>query len=218
MRLEAKAGSGTHSGAGFLCPNLLSRFAPRLIIIGSWKREQELLTAAEFARLPNEDGYRHELVRGRVVRSPGPGGRHGEVEAHLVWVLKDYLQRHPVGRLLSGGASYVLERGPDTVRGPDISFISEERVRGDRLPDTWPDYAPDLAIEILSPSNRPRQMAERREDLFRAGCREVWIVAPRKTTVSIYRADGSQVELRATDVLTSDLLPRFRCTVTSLFR
>src|SRR5688572_30080418 len=206
------------SGAGFLCPNLLSRTALRLTIFGSMEARARLLTAAEFALLPNEDGYRHELVRGHVVRSPGPGGRHGEVEAHLVWVLKDYLLGHPVGRLLSGGASYVLERGPDTVRGPDISFISEERVRGDRLPDTWPDYAPDLAIEILSPSNRPRQMAERRDDLFRAGCREVWILAPRWTTVTIHRADGSHDELHATDVLTSDMLPGFRCVVASLFR
>jgi Uma2 family endonuclease len=176
------------------------------------------MTAAEFARLPNEDGYRHELVRGRIVRSPGPGGMHGEVEAHLVWVLKQYLQRYPVGRLLSGGASYVLERGPDTVRGPDISFISEERVRGDRLPETWPDYAPDLVIEILSPSNRPRQMAERRADLFRAGCREIWILAPRRTTVTIHRADGTEIELRAADVVTSDLLPGFRSPVAALFR
>ncbi|MBI4545757.1 MAG: Uma2 family endonuclease [Gemmatimonadetes bacterium] len=175
------------------------------------------MTLEEFRRLPKEDGYRSELVRGRVVRSPGPGGRHGEVEANVVYLLKELVRRTGAGKVLSGGASYVLERRPDTVRGPDVSFLSRERVPAAGLPESWPDHAPDLAVEILSPSNRPGEIRERLTDFFRAGCREAWLLSPRRRTVAVHRSLDDVRVLSADAELTSALLPGFRCRVWEFF-
>lgn len=122
-----------------------------------------------------------------------------------------------LGRVLSGGSAYVLERGPDTVRGPDISFVARDRFPAGRLPSVYLDGAPDLAIEILSPSNRPAEMRERVMAFLAAGSREIWLVDPREQQVRVHGADGSIDVLESTDVLTSDLLPGFRCPVADIF-
>lgn len=178
-----------------------------------------LLTAEEFQELADEPGYRLELVRGMVVRSPGPGARHGEVQTNLVYLLGGFVKQRGLGKVLSGGSSYILERGPDTVRGPDISFIPRERLPAGRLTDSYLEGAPALAIEIeiLSPSNRPGELRERLDDFFRAGCHEVWVLDSRRQRVTVHWPDGMQTVLRAVDALTSPLLPGFRCRVAELF-
>lgn len=176
------------------------------------------ISAEAFQRLAGEPGYRLELVRGMIVRSPGPGLRHGQIEANVVLALGDFIRRHGLGALLCGGASYVLGRRPDTVRGPDVSFISDERMRRDRLPDSYLDGSPDLAIEILSPSNRASEMQEKIADLFRGGCREVWLLDPKVEEVRVFRDADSARTLGAGAQLTTDLLPGFRCHAGDFFR
>jgi Uma2 family endonuclease len=175
------------------------------------------LTAEEFQALPDEPGYRLELVRGMVVRSPGPGARHGEVEANVVALLHPWIRRHRLGRLLSGGGSYILQRNPDTVRGPDVSFLPRGSVPPGALRDSYLDGAPALAIEILSPSNRAGEIRARLTEFFHSGCREAWLIDPRRRVIEVHRAEGRTLGLGAGDTLQTPLLPGWRCGVAEIF-
>jgi Uma2 family endonuclease len=173
------------------------------------------LTVDEYRALPDDPLYRDELVRGWLVREPRPGEEHGWVTAKLAHYLTQAVDEEHPGRVLTD-SGFLLEQDPPTVRGPDVSFISARRapapVRG------FPHMAPDLAVEVLSPGNRAREMREKVRDYFAAGCRVVWIVDPRGRTVTVYTSLHEATVLHATDELTGgDVLPRFRLSVATLF-
>ena len=116
-----------------------------------------------------------------------------------------------------GETGFVLARNPDTVRGPDLSFVARERLVG--LDDArFFEGAPDLAIEILSPSNRPHLIRGKVADYLAAGCRLVWVVDPQRRAVTTYQALLAPVLLRDGDTLDGDgVLPGLRIPVTSIF-
>ena len=119
-----------------------------------------LLTAEEFAQRP-DPGYPEELVRGRIVPMPMPKPRHGEICNRVGRILGDYGEDRDLGRVLSNDTGVITERGPDTVRGADISFYSFARVPKGPLPDRYLDTPPDLVVEVLSPSDRwPKVLAK----------------------------------------------------------
>jgi len=130
-----------------------------------------LLSVREFERLPEDPFWRYELVRGRVVREPPPGEQHGSIAAKLAHVLLEFVEPRGLGdvRVESG---YVLSHDPDTVRGPDVSFVRRERL-GSHPTGIWPHVPPDLAVEVLSPSGRAGRVKEKVDDYRAAGCRLV---------------------------------------------
>jgi Uma2 family endonuclease len=134
-----------------------------------------VVTAEELLVLP--DSRYRELVRGVPRVSEPPGGLHGWIAARLAARLADHVERHGLGSVLVE-AGYVLQRAPDTVRGPDVSFIGNARLPPERLPEHFIPGAPDLAIEILSPSDRWSDVEEMIADYFGAGARLVWVVDP----------------------------------------
>ncbi len=171
---------------------------------------ERLLTAEEYARLPEDDRYRDELVRGRVVREPSPGWPHGRVQSRLFARLNAFVDARQLG-YAGVETGFIVERGPDTVRGPDVYFVSRERL-GDAHPDPYPEFGPDLAVEVLSPSNRRAETAEKLRHYFAAGTSLAWVIDPRKRTARVHRPDGTMRLLRAADELQGeDVLPGFRC-------
>jgi Uma2 family endonuclease len=180
---------------------------------------QRLLTAEEFSDGPNEDqdGRQEELVRGVVtcVRDLPPTHAHGATKRRVFFLLHNFVNAHRLGVVWSEDG-FILERNPDTVRIPDVYFMRDERV--DMNVHPYPSGAPDLSIEILSPSNRRRQVAERVADLLRTGSRLVWCINPKKRIVTIYRPDGTTQVLIETDTLSGeDVVPGFACVVSELF-
>ena len=174
-----------------------------------------LLTAAELLALPDDD-YRYELVRGKLLRRPLPGMRHGRIVVLVASRLGHFIETHNLGTIL-GASGYHLEWGPDTVRAPDVSFISAERLPPDELPHGYPTLAPDLAVEVLSPSERPGARREKMQDYFAAGTRLVWEVDPAQRTITVYRSAHDGTTLAATDELTgAEVLPGFVCRVGEL--
>lgn len=169
-----------------------------------------LLTAEELLYV-NVPDKRVELVRGvLVVREPA-GLRQGRVVAALSRRLTDHVQTSGTGQVYAGDTGFTLSRGPDTVRAPDIAFIRRERIP-DPEPMGFPDLAPDLAVEILSPTNRPGEMLAKVADWLRAGTRLVWVVDPERRLVRVYRHDGTEALVPATGALSGeDLLPGFTC-------
>ena len=174
-----------------------------------------LLTAADLLALPDDD-YRYELVRGKLLRRPLPGLRHGRTVARVVSELGRFVDERQLGAVLAK-SGYHLEWGPDTVRAPDVSFISAERLPPDEFPHGYPTLAPDLAVEVLSPSERPGMRREKMRDYFAAGTRLVWEVDPAQRTITVYRSAQDGTTLAATDELTgAEVLPGFACRVGEL--
>jgi Uma2 family endonuclease len=132
-----------------------------------------------------DDRYRHELVAGVIVAEPFPTPRHDRVRRRLEHLLEDFVEARALGEVF-GETGFVLARDPDTVRGPDLSFVSRERLSN--FDDArFFSGAPDLAVEILSPSNRRGAMHAKVADYLAAGARTVWVVDPTRRSVTTYR-------------------------------
>lgn len=149
------------------------------------------MTAEELYRLSLPD-KRTELVAGRLIVREPAGFRHGRVTAQLAARLSRYVAERDLGVVLNGDPGFILRREPDTVRAPDIAFISRERLP-DPEPVAYAEFAPDLAVEVLSLGDRPGETLAKVADWLNAGSRMVWVVDPGRRQVRVYRADGTEV-------------------------
>lgn len=176
---------------------------------------QDAMTAEELYRLHLPD-KRTELVAGRLVVREPPGYRHGRIAAALAARIYSYVKEHDLGIVLAGDPGFILQRGPDTVRAPDVAFISRERVP-DPEPVAFAELAPDLAVEVLSPGDRPGETLEKVADWLKAGTRLVWVVDPGRRQVCIYHADGTETLLSDADTLDGeDVLPGFEIKIVDI--
>jgi len=166
------------------------------------------MTAEELLRL-NLPNKRTELVRGvLVVREPA-GYQHGDVAMRLAAAIYTHVEAHGLGRVFAAETGFTLARNPDTVRAPDVAFISTARLP-DPPPRGFAELAPDLAVEVLSPDDRPGAVLAKVADWLNAGARLVWVVDPLRVIARVYRADGSESMLDETDALQGeDVLPGF---------
>ena len=166
------------------------------------------MTAEELLGL-NIPDKRTELVRGvLVVREPA-GYQHGDVAMRLGAAIFTYVEAHGLGRVFAAETGFTLARNPDTVRAPDVAFISAARLP-DPPPRGFAELAPDLAVEVLSPDDRPGEVLAKVGNWLTAGARLVWVVDPTRVIARVYRADGSESILDATDALGGeDVLPGF---------
>src|SRR5262249_39757972 len=139
----------------------------------------KLITAEEVYLMPDPpDGSKQELVRGEIIMLPPPGFEHGDVPLGVGSLLRPFVKANSLGRV-TVESGVITERGPDTVRGPDVAYWSKERLPLDQpRPRGYPEVAPDLCVEVLSPSNRLRDMRDKIEEYFNRGVRMVWIVDP----------------------------------------
>ncbi|MHB8902257.1 MAG: Uma2 family endonuclease [Thermoguttaceae bacterium] len=177
---------------------------------------QNITTADELLRAPSDLGS-CELVRGELVMmSPGKG-QHAAVGARVVRALSNHVHAHRLGEVFDSSAGYVLSRDPDTVREPDVSFLTVERLKKQDL-DAFLEGAPDLCVEILSPGNTAAEMRSKMEDYFAAGCRVMWIVDPLRRSVAVHRPESGPLMLTEDDTLTEEgLLPGFSLAVREIF-
>lgn len=173
-----------------------------------------LYTAEEYAEL--DDNRRTELVRGVLqVREP-PGLAHGFTAVEIACAIRIYMDTHPIG-LTFVESGYVTERGPDTVRGPDVSFMTYERAKGAKG-STFGEGAPDLAVEVLSPSNTAREIAKKVGEYFAGGARLVWVADPKKRMVTVLAPEALPYVVAGDEFLDGgDVLPGFRVEVKKLF-
>jgi Uma2 family endonuclease len=173
-----------------------------------------LKTATDLASLP-DDGYRHELEAGHLLAEPLPAHRHDRVRRRLERALQDFVDAHALGEVF-GAVGYVLARDPDTVRGPDLSFVTRERLLA--FDDArFFEGAPDLAVEILSPSNRASEMRAKVAEYLAAGTRLVWVVDPERKIVTTYRELLSPRRVGVEGVVDGDdVLPGFTFAVAAV--
>lgn len=178
------------------------------------------LTAQDLWRLGGGDA-RRELVNGKIVEMTPVGGLHGQLTARLGQALLAHVDRHGGGEVVAGDVGFVLglPGDPERVRAPDVAFVSTPRLPGGRLPPGFLSGAPDLAVEVLSPTDNPVNLEQKVRDYLEAGGRLVWVVAPQAHTVTVYRADGSARLLREQDALEGeDVLLGLQIPLSEIFR
>lgn len=176
----------------------------------------KLITADELLLMP-DDGYRYELVRGELTeKMPPPGREHGVTSSRFGTAIGNYADEHDHGTV-GDNHGYRLESDPDTVRAPDVAWFAPGHPA--ETAEGYPERAPDLAVEIKSPSDTPRMVAERAQMWLDFGSKEVWYGDPETITVTRYRPGLQPEVLTEDDVLDGgDLLPGFSIEVWRLFR
>jgi Uma2 family endonuclease len=175
-----------------------------------------LVTLEEYARLDEpDDGYVSELVRGVVVREPRPKLPHGRVQIRIGTALEMWARE--AGAEVTAESGYILSDDPPTLRGPDVGVVVRPRA-GEGDHGGWIRGAPDVAVEILSPSDTSIGVQEKTLDYLQAGARLVWLVDPRARTVTVVRPDGSARILREHETLGGeDVLVGFSVGLVELF-
>lgn len=174
------------------------------------------LTVEDLPWLEPEEG-RSELVAGVLVREPPPGESHGGIAVDVAAPLHAFVSDHGLGRVFVE-TGYVLASDPDTVRGPDVSFVSTRRLATGTRRGPYLVEAPDLAVEIVSPDDSRRKVAEKAAEYLAAGARAVWVVDPRHRTVTVHRPGHPSVTLGLDETLNGDpYLPGLRLPVADLF-
>jgi len=175
-----------------------------------------LLTVAEYAMLDEpDDGYVSDLVRGVVVREPRPGPPHGRVQMRIGYALERWARE--AGADVTAESGYILSDEPPIVRGPDVAVVVRPR-SGEGEPGGWIRGAPDVVVEVLSPSDASTLMQEKTLDYLQGGAKLVWLVDPRARTVTVIRPDGSARILREHETLDGeDVLAGFSVPLLELF-
>lgn len=173
------------------------------------------MTADELLRAYLPDKH-VELVRGvLVVREPA-GGRHGHVTARLSKRLMDVVEARGQGTVFAAETGFLIGTDPDTVRAPDIAFVTRERLPDPDLPG-YPALAPDLVVEVSSPGDRPGETLTKVGEWLTAGTRLVWVVDPVRRLARVYRLDGSETVLQETESLDGeDVVPGFGCRLSEI--
>jgi Uma2 family endonuclease len=145
------------------------------------------------------------------------GSEHGIVAGRLHTRLGQHVLSHKLGEVLGADAGFLIGRGPDTVRAPDVAFVTAARL-SEPVPQGYFPGPPDLAVEVVSPHDRVCEVEEKVQDWLEAGCREVWVVSPRFRRITVYRSPTGIRVLSAGDMLESaELLPGFSCPVAEAF-
>jgi Uma2 family endonuclease len=166
-------------------------------------------------RAVSRDGGKHELVDGQIVVVSPAGGRHGRVCANLVTALGSFVRDNHRGQVLDSSTGFRLPSG--NVRAPDVSFVSAETLASHPLSDDFVDAAPDLAVEVLSPGDRPRAVLDKVGEYLESGVRLVWVIDPANSRAQVYRSPSAGTELTGDEALDGeDVLPGFRCLLSEI--
>jgi len=174
------------------------------------------ITGEELFELPNRGPC--ELVLGRIVPMSPTGGEHGRVEGNFYAAIRSFVRQRKLGKVLVGEVGIFTHRGPDTVRGADVAFISNERYARLKSRRKFLDVAPELVVEVLSPDDSVKELTPKLREYFEAGVRLVWVADPDTRSVKAHRSPMDVRELRGSDRLTGeDVLPDFEVAVETLF-
>lgn len=180
---------------------------------------KKIWTEADLMALP-EDGYDHELVDGELVMSPKNAWYHGRIAARLSNAIYQFVVKHRLGAVLDSSTGFWMYNR--NCRAPDISFVPKERLLSLQFDPREKHFfpgAPDLAIEILSPSNTRREMDGRLRDFFGSGTQIAWIIDPEAERVEICHSETDRRLLGSGGFLDGEsLLPGFRYAVADLFK
>lgn len=175
------------------------------------------VTAEELLAMGSAD-QAFELIRGELVPVSPTSDESNFVAYYFGLVLGSYVKPRRLGLVSSSGGGWLLRRNPDTVVAPDVGFIRADRVPTGRNPNGFFEAVPDLAVEVVSPSDTPTDVLRKVAVYSEAGVPLVWEIYPRRRAVAVYRLGEPPVTLRAGDVLSGeDIVPGFEIPVEAIF-
>jgi len=149
-------------------------------------------------------GKQYELVRGELVEMTPPGFRHGEIIVRIAHLLREHVRPRRLGRVVCADPGFLLERNPDTVLAPDVAFVSYQRLPPGDSPTGYPALAPELVVEVMSPSDSPGDVQAKTEAWLSFGVDIVWLVDPSTRTVAVYEGGKPVRLLSETDRLSCE--------------
>jgi Uma2 family endonuclease len=157
-------------------------------------------------------------VRGRLLVREPPNSEHGRIQAKLSYFITDHVRRNALGAVFGQDTGFRIESSPDTVRGPDLAFVRQERASG--IPRRgYAALAPDFVAEILSPDDRPGEHLAKVAQWLEAGTVLVWVIDPQRAEAHVHRADGSLTIVGADGMLDGEAaLPGFSCPLADVLR
>jgi Uma2 family endonuclease len=174
-----------------------------------------LLTAEQFLQLPPQEGKRFELDEGELIERTFPTFKHNRIALRLCTQLESFLRMNPLGEVFPSDCGFKLS--PATVRGPDVCFLTADRVRLLDPESNHFDGAPDLVVEIVSPSDSARDLQRKVDQYLKPGARRVWVIYPDTRQVHAFSSDGSVRRIGPDDDLEApDVIPGFRIRVGEL--
>lgn len=183
--------------------------------------EPKLMTADELLALPTygEGGdRRYELIRGELKRMSPTKPLHGVICARVAGELYAHVRARKLGLVFGAETGFLVETNPDSVVGADAAYVSRDRLAGVESLDNFFPFAPDLAVEVLSPSNTVNEMDEKVALYFAAGSRAVWVINPKRRTVAVYSSPTEVRILTGNETLSGgDVLPGFTLELSELF-
>jgi Uma2 family endonuclease len=182
--------------------------------------QEKLYTADDLWELSQQiEGRRLELIEGEISEMTPAGGEHGVVAGRGLLRVGVHVENHQLGYVTAAETGYILftdENGKDTVLAPDVGFVSKERAP-DGLPEGFIPFAPDLAVEVVSPSETYTRVARKVALYLRYGTRMVWVIDPASKTVVVHTSEGAHT-FGENDTLTGgDVLPGFTLPVRDIF-
>lgn len=177
-----------------------------------------LMTVEDLANLDDTPG-RYDLIRGELIRMSPAGFRHGVLGMRIARKIADFVDEHALGEVPLSETGFILARNPDVMLAPDVAFV-----RSDRLPPIdeqtgFLELAPDLVVEVVSPSDLSRNVHAKVMEYLRCGVQLVWVVEPESCDVTVYLPDRTSRILTGDDVLEGGtVLPGFQLPLSDVFR
>lgn len=174
------------------------------------------LTVEAFETMPLEG--RWELIDGELVEMSPSGEEASSIGLTIGAIVWSHVRAHRLGRVYGADGGFVLFPDRDTVRAPDVAFVRKDRVPHGEARKHFARLAPDLAVEVLSPTDRPSDVVAKVEMYQEAGVPLIWLVDPEVQSVTVIAAGETTRVLRSTETLDGGaVLPGFSVPVAELF-
>jgi Uma2 family endonuclease len=171
-------------------------------------------TVEDLLKTP-KDGQKYELVDGEIVVSP-TGWRHGKVALKISHIIATFLENNPIGEVCGTDVGFKLPN--DNLRSPDVVFVRKEKLPDGEAPVGFGEFVPDLCVEVLSPSDSMRHVAQKIGEFLDCGVPLVWLVDPERKSVTVYRSLSRIEQYESDDVITAEpIIPGFSCPVSRFF-
>lgn len=176
-----------------------------------------LMTADELLMMP-DSRWGYELVRGKLKKYMPAGNLHGIIALKIGRILGNFAEDNDLGVVVAAETGFKIFQNPDTVRAPDSAFISKEKLARYGVTEKFFPAAPDLAVEVVSPSDKKKDIEDKIEDYLTAGVKLIWVIYPQKQFVVVHRQSKVVSILFENDELEGeDVVPGFSLPLEKLF-
>ncbi len=177
-----------------------------------------LMTIEDLDDLGDEPG-RYDLIRGELIRMSPAGYDHGIIVMRIARKIADFADLHALGDVSAAETGFILARDPDVLLAPDVALVQPDRLPPEAERSGYLELAPDLVVEVVSPSDRLRDVSDKVMEYLECGVSLVWVVEPGRKLVTTYNPDRTSKILTVDDELDGgDVLPGFRLPVADIFR